>query len=198
MGDSVNYSTVREYGPEGFVVIPSGRPHYHWTRGETEIHVEAVGPTTTIPWPRRANQGPPRAAPPRDTTTVWPNGLPPWSLNANGGGRMSLVGGTPPSPTELVASRSQFAGRLSADTTRIIYHYHFGTEHITILKGILYFATGDHVDRSKAKAYGPGSFIENPAGTKHFEWFGGEVIAHIESVGSLGAIPLDPATGQPK
>jgi hypothetical protein len=111
---------------------------------------------------------------------------------------MNLAGGRPPSSTELVAFRIHFPARLSADTTRVTYHYHFGTEHITILKGTLYFAIGERVDRSQAKAYGPGSFIENPSGAKHFEWFGGEVVAHIEAVGSLGAISLDPATGQPR
>ena len=95
-------------------------------------------------------------------------------------------------------SRLHFPARMGGDTTRITYHYHFGTEHITILKGTLYFAIGDKVDKSKAKAYGPGSFIENGSGSKHFEWFSGDVDAHIESVGSLGAIPLDPMTGQPK
>src|SRR5437899_852274 len=38
-GEQVDYATAKEYGPESFVVIPSGRPHYHWTRGETEIQV---------------------------------------------------------------------------------------------------------------------------------------------------------------
>ena len=111
---------------------------------------------------------------------------------------MNLVGATPSSPTELVASRSRFVGSPAGDTTRIICHYHFGTEHITILKGTLWFAIGEKVDRSKAKAYGPGSFIENPAGAKHFEWFEGQVEAQVESIGALGAISLDPATGQPR
>ena len=44
------------------------------------------------------------------------------------------------------------------------------------------------MDRSKAEAYGPGRFIENPAGSKHFEWFGSEVVAHIEGLGSRGAM----------
>lgn len=111
---------------------------------------------------------------------------------------MPLVGSLPSSPTELVASRSRFLGPPLADSSLITYHYHFGTEHITILAGTVWFAIGDHVDLSKAKAYGPGSFIENPAGSKHFEWFEGTVDAHIESIGNLGAINLDPATGQPR
>src|SRR5438105_695102 len=139
-GDSLVYSRTREYRAPGFVVIPSGRPHYEWTRGETELHVEAVGPTRTIPWPKSGAPRPRANAPAvaADTTPVYPDGLPPWKENPNGSARMNLVGGTPSSPTELVASRSRFLGTPAGDTTRIIYHYHFGTEHITILKGTLW------------------------------------------------------------
>jgi len=196
MGDSVDYAKVREYGPEGFVVVPSGRPHYEWTRGDTEIQVESVGPAGAVPWPPRKGPRIPQPAAP-DTTTVYPNGIAPWRVMPNGLGIINLVGGTPPSPTELVAFRYHFPERMMSDTTRITYHYHFGTEHIRILKGTIWFGTGDKLDKSKAKAYGPGSFIENPAGTKHFEWFG-DIEAHIEAVGSLGAIDLDPTTGQPR
>ena len=111
---------------------------------------------------------------------------------------MPLVVSLPSSPTELVAMRQRFPGPPLVDSTLITYHYHYGTEHITILSGTLWFAIGDHVDLSKAKPYGPGSFIENPAGSKHFEWFEGTVEAQIESIGNLGAINLDPATGQPR
>jgi quercetin dioxygenase-like cupin family protein len=207
LSDSLNYSGVREYTEGGFVVIPSGRRHFIWTRGETEVQVEAVGSTRTMFWGRtmagrgaggRGGQARPATAAALDTTPVYPNGTPPWTVNALGGGRMPLVNSSPPSPTELVASRSRFPGPPLVDSTLITYHYHFGTEHITILKGILWFAIGDHLDLSKAKPYGPGSFIENPAGSKHFEWFEGTVEAHIESIGNLGAVNLDPATGQPR
>ena len=200
-GDSVDYAAARAYTAEGFVVIPSGRPHYHWTRGETEIHVEALGPSTTRPWPRiqRPIGAPPLQPPPVDSTYVWPNGLPEWTIGGGGGARMNLAGNRPPSTTELIAYRSHRPARVNADTTiRVIYHYHFGTEHITILKGTFYFGIGDKVDRSQARAYGPGSFIENPSGTKHFEWFtAGETVYQVNGIGNLGAIPLDPETGQP-
>jgi quercetin dioxygenase-like cupin family protein len=208
LSDSLNYSGVSEFTAGGFVVIPSGRPHFMWTRGETELQVEAVGSTRTMIWNRatmagrggrgRGGQARPSTAPPADAAPVYPNGTPPWTLNALGGGRMPLVGSLPSSPTELVAVRQRFPGPPLVDSTLITYHYHFGTEHITILAGTLWFAIGDHVDLSKAKAYGPGSFIENPAGSKHFEWFEGTVEAHIESIGNLGAVALDPATGQPR
>lgn len=207
LSDSLNYDGVREYTQNGFFVIPSGRRYFIWTRGETELQVEAVGSTRTMLWTRgmggragggRGGQARPAASPPVEAAPVYPNGTPPWILNALGGGRMPLVGSLPSSPTELVASRSRFLGPPLVDSTLITYHYHFGTEHITILAGTLWFAIGDHVDLSKAKPYGPGSFIENPAGSKHFEWFEGTVEAHIESIGNLGAVNLDPATGQPR
>jgi len=50
----------------------------------------------------------------------------------------------------------------------------------------------------KAQAFGPGSFIENPSGAKHFEFFPNESVTQVSAVGSLGAITLDPATGQPQ
>ena len=42
------------------------------------------------------------------------------------------------------------------------------------------------------------SFIENPSGAKHYEFFPYESVTQVSAVGSLGAIPLDPATGQPQ
>jgi quercetin dioxygenase-like cupin family protein len=199
-GEQVDYSTVKEYGAEGFVVIPSGRPHYHWTRGETEIQVEATGPSGTVPWPRIQRPiGTPAPPPfPKDSTHIWPNGLPEWTLNPNGSARLNLAGGRPPSTTELIGYRTHRPAMATTDTTRIIYHYHFGTEHITVIKGVMYFGIGEKADRSKARAYGPGSFIENPSGAKHFEWFSGETVTQVSAVGSLGSIPLDPATGQPR
>jgi quercetin dioxygenase-like cupin family protein len=199
-GEQVDYATVKEYGPEGFVVIPSGRPHYHWTRGDTEIQVQATGPSGTVPWPRiqRPIGSPTPPPPPKDSTHIWANGLPEWTLNPNGSARLNLAGNRPPSTTELIAYRTHRPAMATTDTTRIIYHYHFGTEHITVLKGTMYFGIGEKADRSKAKAYGAGSFIENPSGAKHFEWFVGETVTQVSAIGSLGSIPLDPATGQPR
>jgi hypothetical protein len=116
---------------------------------------------------------------------------------------MDLAGarteGRPATTTELVTYRTHRpAQRVPMDSIRMIYHYHFGTEHITVIRGTVYFAIGEKADKSKAKAYGPGSFIENPSGAKHFEFFPYESVTQVSAVGSLGAIPLDPATGLPQ
>jgi quercetin dioxygenase-like cupin family protein len=203
-GEQVDYASAKAYAPEGFVVIPSGRPHYHWTRGETEIQVEAIGPSAAVPWPRiQRPLGAPAPPPPSvDSTHIRTNGLPDWTLNPNGSARMNLAGGMadgrPATTTELVTYRTQRpTQRVPFDSVRMIYHYHFGTEHITVIRGTTYFAIGEKADRNKAQAYGPGSFIENPSGAKHFEFFPYESVTQVSAVGSLGAILLDPATGQP-
>src|SRR6185436_14870375 len=203
-GEQVDYAAAKPYTAEGFVVIPSGRPHYHWTRGETEVQVEAIGSSVTIPWPRieRPIGAPAPQPPPKDSTHVRPNGLPEWLVSPNGSARMNLAGGMadgrPSTTTELVTYRSHRpTQRVPFDSVRMIYHYHFGTEHITVIRGTVYFAIGEKAERSKAKAYGPGSFIENPSGAKHFEWFPFESVTQVVAIGSLGAIPLDTATGQP-
>ena len=193
-GNSPDFSQAKVYTEGGFVVIPSGVPHYEWTRGETEIQIEALGPSRTIPWPRSSFQAA-RMQPPSDVMSAGENGLTNWSNTPSGVAMMRLAGAVPPSPAELVAFRIHFPPGAVKDT---IYHYHFGSEHITILKGTLWFAIGEHADPKLAKPYGPGSFIENPSGAKHFEWIEGDNIAHIESIGGLGAINLDKATGQPR
>jgi len=204
-GENVDFASVKEYAAEGFVVIPSGRPHYHWTRGETEIQVETIGPSATHSWPKiqRPVGAAPLQPPPQDSTHVRKNGVPEWTFSPSGSARVNLAGGQsvgrPATTTELIAYRTHRpTPRVHPDSIRMIYHYHFGTEHITVLRGYVYFAIGEKADRSKAKAYGPGSFIENPSGAKHFEWFPVESVTQVIAVVSLGSIPLDPATGQPQ
>jgi quercetin dioxygenase-like cupin family protein len=177
-GEQVDYASAKSYNAGGFVVIPSGRPHYHWTRGETEIQVEAIGPSATVALPKIQRPiGAPVPPPPAvDSTHVRANGLPEWLVSPNGSARMNLAGGLsdgrPATTTELITYRTHRpTQRIPFDSVRMIYHYHFGTEHITVIKGTVYFAIGEKADRYKAKAYGPGSFIENPSGAKHFEFF---------------------------
>lgn len=176
LGDSLDFSALKEFGSGGFLVIPSGQPHYEWTRGESEVQVEAIGPSVTHPWPRlRTDATRTRMiGPARDVASAQPNGLSEWRVHASDVSVMDLAGGPSPSPTELVAFRVRYPSGFLTDSAKL-YHFHFGTEHITIPKSTLYFAVGDVFDRSKAKRYGPGSFIENPGGAKHFEWFEGDV-----------------------
>ena len=97
------------------------------------------------------------------------------------------------SPTDLRV----FRYRISAmDSTKAVYHYHWGTEHVTMWRGTVRIALGFPTDYTKAKAYGPGSFVEIPAGMPHLEWFEGDIEAHIEFLGPSTAIDLDRKTGR--
>ena len=112
-------------------------------------------------------------------------GLKEWRVSPSGAAQMDLVTGD--SPTAMKAFRIRYPAGLATDTGS---HYHLGTEHIVILKGTLYFAYGSEVDVTKAKPYGPGEFIEIPAGVPHFEWMVGEVEAHVTHVGPLTTVWL--------
>jgi hypothetical protein len=67
-----------------------------------------------------------------------------------------------------------------------------------LICGTIAYGQGSRVDYSKAVDYGPGSFIENPAGNSHFEWARGPLESEVDFIGGPGAVPLDPNTGQPK
>ena len=206
-GADVDFSKAVAYGPLSFVNIPAADPYYVWSRGPVEIQVEAVGPPHPGPIPRATDgevaltptlpaarsQSAPPASPPAPA-----NGLTDWQTNARGGGRMRLAGSTPPSPTELEAGRLLFMPAVLNDSTKVVYHFHPATELITVLCGTVRYGEGNHVDYSKALTYGAGSFIENPAGNPHFEWFPGPMEAEVDVIGGAGAVPLDPITGQPK
>jgi hypothetical protein len=205
-GADVAYSQAVAFGPRSFIVIAASEPYYVWSRGPVEIQVEAMGPTRPGPLSRLASadkevvptfaaaqsQNPPPESPPAPA-----NGLAEWKTTANGG-HMQLVASTPASPTELVATRHYWLPPVMQDSAKLTYHFHYGTELVTVLCGTVAFGEGSHVDYSKARDYGPGSFIENPAGNPHFEWFRGPLEVQLETIGGPGAVALDPNTGQPK
>ena len=58
-------------------------------------------------------------------------------------------------------------------------HHHPGDEELTVIAGTLYIGHGPTMDRNKATAYPPGSYIREPAGTLHF-LFTKDEIAEVE------------------
>jgi hypothetical protein len=206
-GTDVDFAKAVAYGSRSFVVIAAGEPYYVWSRGPVEIQVEGVGPPRPGPIPREGgrdvSQDPTfpaetsQAAPP-ESPPAPANGLAEWEATPSGGGRMHLFGSTPASRTELTASRYYWLPPVLQDSSKLIYHFHYGTELITVLCGTVVFGEGNRVDYAKEKDYGPGSFIENTAGNPHFEWFRGPLEVQVDFIGSGEAVPLDPVTGQPK
>jgi uncharacterized RmlC-like cupin family protein len=98
---------------------------------------------------------------------------------------MPLAGGL--STTDLTTFRMYYPATMKVDRTP---HYHLGTEHVIVLKGIIRLGFGTCLEPEKALAYGPGSFIEIPAGTAHFEWFEGEVLVQVTSVGPMNTVQI--------
>lgn len=121
------------------------------------------------------------------------NGLSEWRPLKNGVARMDLVGGD--SPTELKAFRIRYPADFKNDRGA---HYHLWTEHVVVLQGTIVLGFGEKTDPSKVTEYGPGSFIAIPAGTPHYEWFRGEVEAHVEEIGPDKTVWLTHSEGFPK
>jgi hypothetical protein len=134
---------------------------------------------------------------PADSAPAPANGLAAWTVTATGG-HMRLVEATPPSTTALISYRHFWLPPVMQDSTKPAFHFHPGTELVTILCGTVVYGEASHVDYSKAHDYGPGSFLENPAGNPHFEWFRGPLEIEMEYIGAPGATQLDPQTGQVK
>jgi hypothetical protein len=203
-GANADFSNVAAYGPWSFVVIAAAEPFYVWSRGAVEIQVEAIGPPHPGPiiggtdlgmmptFPAASSQKAPPESPPAPA-----NGLGEWKMDPRGVGTMRLAGSTPPSATELSAGRLLIVPPALQDSVKLTYHFHYGTELVTIICGTIAYGQGTAVDYSKVVNYGPGSFIENPAGNPHFEWARGALEAEVEFIGGPGAVPLDPLTGKP-
>jgi len=55
-------------------------------------------------------------------------------------------------------------------------HHHPGDEELTVIAGTLYMGHGTTMDRDKATAYPPGSYIREPAGTVHYLFTKDEIV----------------------
>ena len=70
-------------------------------------------------------------------------------------------------------------------------HYHPGRENVTILSGTVYFGVGNTIDKSKATAFGAGSFASIPAKTPHYAYTtssGAEI--QLDGIGPFGEVPI--------
>jgi len=69
-------------------------------------------------------------------------------------------------------------------------HYHAHPEYITVMQGTLLFGTGDKIDKSKARVFPAGSFINVPAGLHHWSMAKGETIEEVAGDGPQTNIPV--------
>ena len=69
-------------------------------------------------------------------------------------------------------------------------HYHAHPEYITVMQGTLLFGTGDKIDKSKARVFPAGSFINVPTGLHHWSMAKGETIEEVAGDGPQTNIPI--------
>jgi len=82
--------------------------------------------------------------------------------------------------------------------TTIGVHTHPATENVTVLAGTLYFAAGDKLNPSAARAFGPGSYFSIDHGKPMFAYSkDAEVTIQIHGIGPWGIDYLD-SGAQPK
>jgi quercetin dioxygenase-like cupin family protein len=72
-------------------------------------------------------------------------------------------------------------------------HTHPKTEHVTVISGALYLATGETLDRNNAKKLPAGSFGYWPAGMKHTAWSEGETVIQLHGTGPWQINYVNPA-----
>ena len=76
-----------------------------------------------------------------------------------------------PSNAEYYVFRAKYP-----PSTVNVPHHHPGDEELTVIAGTLYIGHGTTLDRDKATAYPPGSYIREPAGTVHYLFTKDEIV----------------------
>ena len=103
------------------------------------------------------------------------------------GAKMAMIEGDP-----KAAGPFTFQAKLPAHTN-IREHTHPLVEHVTVLSGTFYFATGDKFDEKKAKAYPPGSMLVIPKGTPMYGFTKDKAaVIQVHGVGPWGMDFLKP------
>ena len=62
-------------------------------------------------------------------------------------------------------------------------HFHKMTENVTVISGTVMFGIGDTIDASKAKTFGPGTFVSIPAGVHHYAVAKTEMVIVVSGIG---------------
>jgi quercetin dioxygenase-like cupin family protein len=62
-------------------------------------------------------------------------------------------------------------------------HSHGMTENVVVISGTGMFGLGDTIDKSKAKAFGPGTIVSIPAGVHHYAIATTPIVLEISGIG---------------
>ncbi|HXN84147.1 MAG TPA: cupin domain-containing protein [Myxococcales bacterium] len=89
---------------------------------------------------------------------------------------------------------SEYTVRLRVpDGWKIGPHFHPGDEHVTVIQGAFWMATGDAFDDGSLKEMAVGAFHEIPKGVHHYGLAKGETIIQLHGVGPWGIAYVNPA-----
>lgn len=110
----------------------------------------------------------------------------PWG-ELNDGVRMLPLYGDPYAPGE------EFAFRLEVHPGfELGPHTHPVTEHLTVLSGRFYVGLGETMDKTAAKAYGPGSYIAIAADQPAYMWVDEVTVVQVHGVGQFSTQFVEP------
>lgn len=112
----------------------------------------------------------------------------PW-MDVGDGVRMAVLYGD-------VQAEGPFAFRLAVpDGFSMGPHTHPVVEHMTVISGRFFVGLGENVDRSAARAYGPGSYVAVGAGIPAFMWAEGPTVVQVHGSGPMTTTYLGPGAG---
>ena len=113
----------------------------------------------------------------------------PWKDTPSLGVQNALSVGNPTAPGLYV-----MLGKMSLGS-RFPAHKHPDARITTVLKGTMYYASGDDLSDSKMIAYPTGSIVQTPAGVAHVMWArDGEVVMQETGIGPSGLVPVSAAS----
>ena len=105
------------------------------------------------------------------------------------GAKLAVLSGDPDKPGPFVIRIRQPAG------AKVPPHWHPTDEHVTVVKGTMYFAMGEKFHKHGARELPVGSYLLLPAKMPHFAWTArkGESIVQVHGMGPFQLIFVNPA-----
>lgn len=152
-----------------------------------------VGCATWARWTHKAEPAA-ASAPPREsalTHVMLAPGALKWRPFPPGGAgaKLAVLSGDPEKPGPFVIRIRQPAG------TQVPPHWHPTDEHVTVVKGTMYFAMGERFNKRGARELSAGSYLLLPAKMPHFAWTSrrGASIIQVHGMGPFQVVFVNPA-----
>ena len=105
------------------------------------------------------------------------------------GAKLAVLSGDPEKSGPFVIRIRQPAG------SKIPPHWHPKDEHVTVIKGTMFFGTGEKLQKRGTHEFPAGSYLMLPAKMPHFAWVArkGEGVVQVHGKGPFQVIYVNPA-----